>query len=150
MKRRRKKKLWNIWLLFPLYLFVVNLCIIFTRHKIVIKGDRSYVGLLNFDCQRGHQTQMAHRPNRRSLDVKWKVLRCAHALPGINVRAQKWRYTVSRPTPVSDSHRLSIYSTFTPNWSKFGQLVGVLAGFTGILSRASPKAAFTWRAFIDS
>lgn len=45
---------------------------------------------------------VSHLLIRRSPDGKWKVLRCAHALPGINVKAQKWRYTVPSCTPVSD------------------------------------------------
>lgn len=48
---------------------------------------------------------VSHLCNGRSLDGKWKVLRCAHALPGINVKAQKWRYTVSSSPPVREIHR---------------------------------------------
>lgn len=51
---------------------------------------------------------------RRSLDGKWKVLCCAHALPGINIKAQKWRYTAPSCTPVRQPHRRFLYSNFTP------------------------------------
>lgn len=62
-----------------------------------------------------HPYAVSHPLNRRSSDGKWKVLRCAHALPGINVKAQKWRYTVPSSTPVSEFHRRFLYSSFTPN-----------------------------------
>lgn len=48
---------------------------------------------------------VAHFQFAQSLSGKWKVVRCAHALPGINIKAQKWRYTAPSCTPVSPIHR---------------------------------------------
>lgn len=62
---------------------------------------------------------MTHLLGRQSLGGKWKVPRCAHALPGINIKAQKWRYTVPRSTPVSEFLRrflLQFYAYFVKVW----------------------------------
>lgn len=82
-----------------------------------------FIYLLLFDLS---AFGVAHFHSAQSLSGKWRVVPCAHALAGINIKAQKWRYTAASCTPVRPIHTRFNVVALRLYGSKFGETCAAL------------------------